>query len=173
MARIFAHLNDSVVVELIPELDDITKEWNADFLKNNCVDVTSVTPAVEIGWVRGTDGSFAPAPAPILTPAQQLNQAAIAGCAVVYTAKPTLSGTYDASGQRWSQMRQEAQYVATFGAFSGSLSELDWPVKAGNAVFTTVDDFKTVVRAIADWLTGWQRFVDGKQTAPSLPVTID
>lgn len=172
MSRIFAHLRESTVIELLVERQDITKEWSAEFLKN-CVDVTNANPAVKVGWVRSSNGVFSPPLPPVFTPGQQMNRAVISGCEITVTSKSALSGTYDAYGQRWSQMRQEAQYIVTFGAFSGALTELDWPVKGGDVIFSDMDDFKMIVRAISDWLTGWQRFVDGKEpTPPASPVTL-
>ena len=171
--RVFARIQQGLVVGLIPERDDICNEWHADVVAT-LVEVTTISPAVQVGWVLGENGVFEPAPSPVLTRQQRFEQAVIgAGCTITSTGTPVLSATYDAFGARWQQMMGELQYIAGFGAFSGGLTELDWPARSGEVVFSTVDQFKAVVRAVADWLTAWQRFVDGKvEVPPTLPVTI-
>jgi hypothetical protein len=172
MARIFARLSHDVVVELLTERVDITKEWHPDFLANFCVEVTGHVPPVEIGWVR-QGGVLAPVPAPVVTPERQMQVAVAAGCAIVSSGTPALSATYDAMGPRWQQMQGELLYIASFAAFSGGLTVLDWPARTGPIEFHATSQFQAVGRAIGDWLTLWQRFVDGAEGAPpTSPVTI-
>ena len=115
-----------------------------------------------------------PAPVPILSPAQQMVAAFSAGCQILSQgANSTLNGTYDAAGPVWQNMKDEAQYIATFGAFSGGVSTLVWVGSFGTITFSTTTQFMLVVRTVGDWLTGWNRFVVGQlQNAPTLPVSI-
>lgn len=170
--RTFALLQGDVVAELITERDDIKAEWTADFLAL-CVEVTGLSPAPQVGWVRGAKGKFS-APAPYVpSKGEQMQAALYAGVAVKSTDTPALDATYDAIGSRWLQMMGDAQYIATFGGFSGGLSELDWTAKSGEVVFAAPAQFTAVARAIADWITGWQRYAAGKADAPpASPVTV-
>lgn len=170
--RKFARFSKGEVVEIIDEKADISKEWHPDFLAQ-LVEITDLDPEPGIGWSRSQQGVFAP-PVPLEPSRSQQFAAALRdGCQIVSNGTPALNGTYDAAGPRWEQMKGELQYIAGFGEFSGGLTELDWPARSGEIVFSTADQFKAAVRAIADWLTGWQRFVDGKtEEPPALPVTI-
>ncbi len=171
-SKIFARVVDDVVVETISEVEDIEQEWHADFLAM-LVDVTAITPPVQVGWVRS--GKTFSAPPPYEPPPnRQMIAEFAAGCAVVSTDTPTLTATYDAVGPRWQDMRDEMVFhIASFGTFSGDLTEIVWPAKSGPVTFSTTDQFKTVVRAIAGWQAGWKRYVDGQiEAPPTQPVTI-
>lgn len=173
MAKIFARVVDDRVIELITEVEDINKEWHGDFVAS-LVDVTTVRPAVHVGWLR-SGKTFAP-PAPYIPPPdRQMVAAVTAGCAIASTGTPALDATYDAAGPRWQLMKDEVLYVVSFGSFSGNPTptEIVWPAKTGPVTFATTDQLKAVTRAIGDWLTGWQRYAGGQVEAPpAQPVTI-
>jgi len=169
MKRLFASvrkINDvDTIAEIIQEFDDIDNEFPADFV-NQLVDITSLNPVPEIHWIY-VDGEFLPPPPPVYTPAQQMQSAAYMGCNIVFTAKPDLSAKYYAYGIPWQQMRDQVLYIVSFGEFSGGISQLHWPVHDdAEVIFTSIDDFKMIVRAIGDWLTYWQAFVNGKIESP-------
>lgn len=106
-------------------------------------------------------------------PRASFAKAAKDGLQIASTGTPGLNATYDAAGLQWQAMKDEALYIATFGAFSAGVPELVWAAKSGVVTFATTDQFKAVVRAIGDWLTGWQRFVAGQiEAAPAGSVTI-
>lgn len=170
MTKVLARVVDGHVVELVRESKNIADEWTPAFLAA-CIDVTSVAPQPVVGWTYANSQFAAPEPF-VPSAQQQMTAALMAGCRVASTATPTLDATYDAVGPRWSQMLNEVIYITAFSKFSGALSELDWPAASGEVVFTAVDEFKTVTAAIGDWQTAWQRHVDGKGDAPTLPVMI-
>jgi hypothetical protein len=136
------------------------------------VDVTKLKPQPEVGWVRAADGSFAPPPPYVPTARERMDAAMAAGFSLSSTATPSLNATYDVAGQRWQQMLGEAPYITAFGSFSGGVTKLDWPARSGEVVFATTAEFLAVVRALADQLTLWQRFVDGKGEEPASEVTV-
>jgi hypothetical protein len=173
MKRLYARINRNKVAEIIKEIDNIDNEFHPDFVKA-LVEITSLQPMPELGWIY-VDGEFSPRPPPVYTPVQQMQSAAYLGCNVVFLAKPELSAKYYAYGTPWQQMRDQVLYIVSYGEFSASLSELHLPVHDNvEVVFTNTDDFKKVVKAIGDWLTMWQAFVNGKtQSPPEDTVTIE
>lgn len=108
-----------------------------------------------------------------LSPRQQFEALQIGGVELASTSKPAFNAVYDIDGPSWQMMKDEAQYVATFQAFSGGLTELDWQARNKVVVFSSIADFLVVVRALGDFLTSWNRFVAGQtQTEPSTSIQI-
>jgi len=101
-------------------------------------------------------------------PAEALAIVQAIGAQVSSTAQPALNATYELSGPSWEDMRSEAQYIATFGAFSGGLITLPWTSRSGAVSFTKTDDFLAVVRGLADYLAGWTRHFSAGAAAPKL-----
>src|SRR6185312_14664054 len=82
--------------------------------------------------------------APALVPPSresQMAEAFAAGCVVTSITKPTLASRYAVLGDPWQRMRDEAQYVATFQAFSGGVIILEWTTLSGVVDFNSTADF--------------------------------
>lgn len=159
--RRFARLSKGAAIEIIDENIDILKEWHPDFLAN-LVEITKENPEPTIGWTRSAQGVWS-APEPfVASPKQQMSAAVAQGFKITSKDTPNINGTYDAVGDRWRRMRDEAQYIAIFDGFSGDQEKLEWQSKTGEVVFSSIAQFKSVVKGIADRLSAWQRFADGK-----------
>ncbi len=170
--KIFAYVRNGVIREIIPEVADFAEEWAPAFVEN-CVEISTMSPSPQVGWVRGTDDVFTVPPPIVLSPAQQMAEALMSGCQVASTAASALSATYDAQGSRWQMMRDEALHISIFQEFSGGLSEIEWTAMSGTVTFSATAQFLGVVKGIAGWLTQWQAFVDGKlPIMPTTPVAI-
>ena len=78
------------------------------------------------------------------------------GVAVTSTGTPASDATYEISGSQWQDMRDEAQYVQTYGAFSGGLTTLTWIARSGVVSFASTAAFLAVVKGLADYLTPWK-----------------
>jgi hypothetical protein len=123
-------------------------------------------PAAMIAAVDATDWSG-------ISPAAHLAAAMAAGVQIASTGTPAIDATYHATGERWQIMLNQAQYVATFGAFSGGLDVLPWHAISGLVQFATTAQFLAIARAIGDWLTAWQLYVAGiVEEPPAGSVTI-
>lgn len=96
----------------------------------------------------------------------QMAEAFAAGCVVASTTKPSLASTYAVLGDLWQRMRDEAQYVATFQAFSGGVTILEWTTLSGVVDFNSITDFLSVVRVLGDWITGWIRYTNEQTSNP-------
>ena len=105
-----------------------------------------------------------------LSPGQMIEIVTGLGVALTSTGTPALNATYALSGQAWQDMRDEAQYVQTYGAFSGDAETLTWPetVNGVPVTFATTAQFLAVVRALADYLTSWKRYLAAGGTQPTL-----
>lgn len=134
-------------------------------------------------WTGRLAGSWAVAggalvayepPAPTLTVAEQAQATIAEGCAITSTGTPAIDGTYAIAGQSWVDMKDEAQYISTFGGFSGGLSALPWVLPSDAAVvFPSTALFLSVVKACADYLS--QIKVAAVQTAwvaPAAPAPV-
>lgn len=165
--RRFARLSKGAVIEIIDENIDISKEWHPDFLAT-LVEITKENPEPTIGWTRSAQGVWA-APEPfVASPKQQMSAAIAKGFKIISKETPGINGTYDAVGDRWRRMRDEAQYIAIFDGFSDDQEKLEWETKTGDVEFLSTAQFKSVVKGIADRLSAWQRFADEKlDAAPS------
>ncbi len=170
--KVFAYVRNGAIREIIPEVADFAEEWAPAFVAN-CVEISSMSPMPQVGWMQGADGVFTAPPPVVLTPQQQMVAALTSGCQVASTGAPALSAIYDAIGPRWQMMRDEALHISIFQEFSGGLSEIEWVAMSGSVSFSTTAQFLDVVKGIAGWLTQWQAFVDGKlSAAPSIPVSV-
>lgn len=162
----------TTVVEVFNEVGDIEQERAPDFMLM-CVDITSLDPRPEVGWVYDSGAKTFSAP-PVFVPSrvQQKQIAAVGGCQIV-SANAALSATYHADGDRWLMMVQEANHIALFQEFSGGFMPFVWKAQSGDVSFSTTADFLSIVKAVAGWLTKWQAFVDERIDAPpALPVTV-
>jgi hypothetical protein len=170
--RIYARIADGHVAEIVT-LDaaiDIAHAFHPSLV---FVDITGASPMPAQGWTYSQESGFAEPPAPVLSPARQMMAAMAAGLAITSTGTPAISATYHAAGDRWALMLNQAQYVATFGVFSGGLETLPWQAISGPVEFATTAQFLAIARAIGDWQTGWHLFVDGlREAGPAGSVTI-
>ncbi len=176
MSRLFARIQNisgfDTIVEIIPEIENITEEWHEDFVKE-LVEITDIDPQPEIGWLY-KDGEFSPPPQYVPTPVDEMSQALSDGCDVRSTSDPSLNAKYFADGPIWQRMTSEVLYIVSFNKFSGGLTQVEWPTKDEPVLFTDKNDFKNVVQAIGDWLTGWNVYIVGNSdTPPTDFVTID
>jgi len=95
-----------------------------------------------------------------------------AGCQIVSTGTPAISGTYPVADQSISDMTDEVLSITADGTFiGGGLTEI-WPV-SGGSVTLTVAQFTAVRKAISAWIKGWKQYASGVATTPpASPVTI-
>ncbi|HEY3919463.1 MAG TPA: hypothetical protein VGL83_16865 [Stellaceae bacterium] len=112
------------------------------------------------------------APAP--TVAQSYIAAIVAGCTIASAGTPALNGTYAICGPTWADMKDEAQYIQTFGVFSGNQTSIGWELLGSGAIaFTAPAQLLAVVRSLGDYLTALK--IAAKQltwTAPAQPKAI-
>jgi len=101
--------------------------------------------------------------------AQLLSQVQIAS-----SSNSAVDATYACSRSDRADMRDEAQYIQTFGAFPGGITTMVWTLPNGSTVsFSTTAQFIAVVKGIGDYLTGWKQFGAGEISAPlSQPFSI-
>jgi hypothetical protein len=90
-----------------------------------------------------------------------------AGCSLSSAGTPAVNATYELSGQTWQDLRDEAQYIQTFGAFSGGVATLEWSARDAIVTFTTTAEFLAVVRGLGDYATSWKRWCAGGMTGPA------
>jgi len=142
------------------------------------VDVSELYPDMpSIGAVYNAQaGTFAAPPAPALTALQQIqanfSKYLSAGVPLQSGTNVGLNGTYAIAGRIWEDMKNEAQYINTFGAFSGGAPALVWPVAAGTVNFATTAAFMSAVRGLADFLSKYKNAAQGQGAEPAPPVQI-
>lgn len=125
------------------------------------------------GWKYQGGALVAPAVvAPTLV--QQAVAGQNAGFAITSTGTPALDGTYPASGAGWADLKDEALFIASFGAFSTGASTLPFMLPSGATVtFTATSQVQAVVKAIAMYLTALKTIAaTGAGTLPAAAGTI-
>ncbi len=179
MNRVFARIGKRIgwdfdeIVEIVHEITNIDDEWPPEFIAAT-TEITDLDPQPEVGWVY-ENGDFSP-PSPYVptTPVGEMSQGISDGCEVRSTETPSLNAKYFADGPIWQRMTSEVLYIVSFNKFSGGLTQVEWPTKDEPVLFTDKNDFKNVVQAIGDWLTGWNVYIVGNSdTPPTDFVTID
>jgi hypothetical protein len=112
--------------------------------------------------------------APPPSVAQSLAAAIAAGCALQSTATPALDATYAIAGPLWNDLKDEAQYIQTFGAFSAGQTAIAWLLpKGGTVTFATTAQLLAVVRGLGDYLTALKlAAMQPNWTAPAQPSVI-
>ncbi len=116
------------------------------------------------------NGALVAAPAPAVSAAQKIaaNVAAAvaAGCQIVSTSTPAISGTYAIDPASTSQINAVATYIAINNRFPAGQSALSWPDVAGALhIFSTTAEFQAFASAIADWMTKISLYANGVATA--------
>lgn len=151
-------------------------EWDGDTPYTPAPGLTAVqVPAgqgVGPGWTY-TGGQFHAPPTPPPTPAQILQAALGAGCALQSRSTPYLDGTYAINGSAWTDMVNEAQYISAFGSFSdASAPPFEWPMPNGSAIaFQTTAQFMAVAQALGQYVTALKKW-GGVGLQPAQPVVI-
>lgn len=79
-----------------------------------------------------------------------------AGCALTSAGTPALDATYELSGTEWQDMRDEAQFISTFDAFSNGGGSLVWAARSGAVTFASTAQFLSVVKGLATYLSAWK-----------------
>ena len=138
------------------------------------VDVTALPspPQIGSGYAAGVFTPPAPPPSSPAIAAQALYRA---GCAIVSAGTQTVNGTYALAGQAWRDMKDEAQFVSTFGAFSTGTPTLPWTLADGKTaiVFPSTASFLAVVKALGQTLSAIKQFAAGQAAQlPAQPVNI-
>ena len=143
---------------------------------------TAVLPVSAAQW-SAQSGSFyvagglqaaGTAPAVTLTPAQQAQAALAAGVTVTSTGTPALDGTYPTSGPIWSDLKDEALFIASFGEFSSGAATISFALSPSSVVtFTAPAQLQAVVKAIGQYQTTLKTIIaTGAGTLPSAGLTI-
>lgn len=172
--NIYARVANGVVAELVT-LDSsipIGAAFHGDLV---FVDVTSVSPQPGQNWTATETGgawSFSAPGGPSL--AQQAAAAIAAGVAVTFGTSTGLNGTYPITGPGWSDLKDEAQFIATFGGFSNGAGTLGIVLPGGAAVtFTAPAQLSAVVKALGMQLTALKTIAaTNAGTLPGASVTV-
>jgi hypothetical protein len=96
------------------------------------------------------------------------------GVSLTSTATPSVNAVYEVSGQVWQDMRDEALYIQTFGAFPDNASNITWPARDKEVTFSSTDDFMKVTRALADYYARFTRYLNNGGEMPDVgAITIE
>ncbi len=88
------------------------------------------------------------------TQAQLATAALAAGLAVTSTNTPALNATYPVSGSVWSDLKDEATFIQSFGAFSSGTSSITFVLSSTVSVtFTATSQLQAVVKALGMYIT--------------------
>jgi hypothetical protein len=107
------------------------------------------------------------------TPAQRMDMLVAAGCAVVFSANPDLSGTYGLDPVTLNQVM-----AAALGAGAGLGLPLGAPVfvypdKSNTPKTFTSDEIQTLFKALRDYTAGLTYYASGQTPdPPAQPVTV-
>jgi hypothetical protein len=146
------------------------------------VDISTITPAPQVGWSAvETSGAWAftaPSPPPAPTPAQ-LAAAAYStfiggGLTVTSTATPGLNGVYPIDADSQVTISTEAQFVSTFAEFTNQqTTNLEWQTQNGAmATFPTTQAFMAFAKAAAQAVAAAKLAAATGAAMPSGAVTI-
>lgn len=169
--KTYARIADGVVAELVT-LDaslNIADCFHSDLV---FIDVTSVSPEPQIGWIYTAPSTFAAPPGPSV--AQQAATMLQAGCQIASTATPALNGTYACDPAAQQKIQATALYIQVNGKFPAGKTSMPW-LDAGGAIhtFATTGEFLAFATAIGDYVTELEMVMLGQSTTlPTQPVTI-
>ena len=93
---------------------------------------------------------------------------------VTSTGTPALDGTYPTSGPIWSDLKDEALFIASFGEFSSGAATISFALSPSSVVtFTAPAQLQAVVKAIGQYQTTLKTIIaTGAGTLPSAGLTI-
>lgn len=118
-------------------------------------------------------GTFAP---PVVAPptlAQQAAELLIAGLAITSTSTAALDGTYAATVSAQQQIAAEVTSILLNDTFADGTSTIEWLDTTGAAHAFTVAQFKTLATAIAAFVSGCVKAMNGQATTlPAAAMTI-
>lgn len=166
-------IQNGVVVEMFtpPSGATLAECFHADVAAQFVEVPSGVAPAQ--GWTY--DGkTFAPPPPP---PEPTLPQQAAAllgtGLAITSTATPALNATYPATPAVQQQVIAEVTSILLNGTFADGTSTIEWPDVTGVGHAFTVAQFKALASAIAAFVSGCVKCLNGQSTTlPSATATI-
>ena len=123
-------------------------------------------------WQNGTLTAYTP-PVPVLTLPQQAGAMLLAGCQVASTSTAALDGTYPTDPASQAHVTAEITSVLLNGTFADGTASIAWLDVAGAAHTFTVLQFKTLATALAGFVSGALKVINGQaMTLPAQPVTI-
>ena len=167
--RVFARLDADRVVEIVCEVTNIEDEWTPQFLEQ-CVDVTSESPAPSEDWVRQDGGGFAP-PSFTPTPLHLMNAALHDGVEVSLDGKRL--GKFAAVGQGWSAIEDDARFMRLYGSLPGGATGVVWRDVSGIDASIPAVSVLAVHRAVFEWRVLWSRFANGRaESAPAAKLSV-
>ena len=171
--KTYARVFDGAVVELLSTSVNIAEMFHPDLV---WVDVTSVSPAPQQGWVASESGgtwSFAAPVAPAPTLAQQAQSLLNVGCQITSTGTSSLNGTYPADVASQQHIQAEITSILLNGTFADGSTSIEWQDVSGASHAFTVAQFKAFASAFASFVSGCLKVVNGQSsTLPAQPVTI-
>lgn len=149
--RIFAHVVNKRVREIITERDNIEDEWPAD-LRKEFVEITDVAEPPKVGFTHKGGKNFQE-PDRTLSPELQRGKAFKDGAEIK-------GSKFSVTPDQWQQMTDAAQHVNLFGEFPGGAKKFTW--QADPPVdFTDTTDFMNVVKSLSTWRHKWNDHVSG------------
>ena len=99
----------------------------------------------------GPVGDYAPAP---LTPDQQYDAAMASGLTLAGSSTPAVDGTWDVSAAGARAIREEAQFISLYGAFSTGEPALPWPDLHGQLhVFPDTVTFMAFAKTVMQYVS--------------------
>lgn len=127
-----------------------------------------------IGWTESA-GAFTPpgGPPPPPTLAQQAATSLAAGITITSTSTPALDGTYAATVTAQQQITAEITSILLNDTFADGTTTIEWLDTSGAAHAFTVAQFKTLATAIAAFVSGCVKAMNGQATTlPAAAMTI-
>lgn len=172
---VYARIDANHVAELYtppPEFADIpiAEQFHADLV---WVDVTSVTPAPQLGW--GYDGSAFAAPPPPPPPPlqQQAGMLLMSPVTVQCTSVPALNGQYPIDQTTQGQITGIASAIAAGLGLPGGGTTFNWPDATGVAHAWPATQFTELAKAVMNFVYAAAQVAQGHGTTlPSSTLTI-
>lgn len=104
---------------------------------------------------------------------QQAQAMLAAGCQVVSSGTPALSGTYPTDAASQAHINAEATSILLNGTFTDGTSSIVWLDVAGDPHTFSIAQFKTLATALAAYVTACLKVINGQSTTLSAqPSTI-
>jgi hypothetical protein len=137
------------------------------------IDITTMSPQPQIGWTY-TGGTFAAPPAPPApTLAQQAQTLLGAGLAITSTATPALNATYRTDATTQQNVSAEVTSILLNGTFADGGASVAWQDAGGASHSFSVAQYKTLATAVAAFVAGCLKVVNGQSTTlPAASATI-
>lgn len=156
----WALIVSSVVVEITTE--NPAGRFHPDLQWVEC----DGTSGVAQGWAY-SGGTFTAPVAPTPTLAEKAAAMLAAGCQISSGSAATLDGTYPCGADEQVHIQAEVTSILLNGAFTDGSPSIAWQDASGASHTFTVAQFKTLATAIASFVTGCLRVINGQ--SPTLP----